>query len=122
MSARRLSFALLSRLGGVGLAVLVALALLLLPPPALRLGGAGQAAVLVQGSAVATPQRTAAVKVPKAEPEAAPPLALTEAPPNPGPFWSASRLAALPLPQDRAQRRVPGQGARAPPVFSDRSV
>ena len=122
MSARASHLPALSRLGGLCLATLLALALVVLPPPALRAGGAEQAAVLVQGLALSAPARLAAVKAPKAEPEDLPSLTLAEAVPGsvrPGAF---SRLVALPLSSPHVQRRAPGQGARAPPVFSDRTA
>lgn len=102
--------------------MLLALALLILPPPALRLGGAEQAAVLVQGGALTAPARMAAVKAPKAEPEDLPPLTLAETAPGPARPLAFSRLVSLPSPFDAPQLRAPGQGARAPPVFSSRSV
>ncbi|MBL9056250.1 MAG: hypothetical protein JNJ84_08235 [Rhodobacteraceae bacterium] len=122
MSALRCHLPALSRFGGLCLAMLVALALLILPPPALRLGGAEQAAVLVQGAAAAAPTRLAAVKAPKAEPETLPPLTLAEAAAGPMRPWAFSRLVSLPPLSNAPQRRAPGQGARAPPAFSDRSV
>lgn len=102
--------------------MLMALALLILPPPALRLGGAEQAVVLVQGGALTAPARMAAVKAPKAEPEDVPPLTLAEAAAGPVRPSAFSRLVSLPPPSEAPQRRAPGQGARAPPVFSDRSA
>lgn len=122
MFARPSHLPALSRLGGLCLTMLVALALLILPPPALRLGGAEQAAVLVQGGAVTAPARMAGVKAPKAEPEDLPPLTLAEAATGPVRPSAFSRLVSLPPLSDAPQRRAPGQGARAPPQFSDRSA
>ena len=122
MSVRFSHLPALSRFGALALALVMALVLLILPPPALRAGGAEQAAVLVQGQALSAPARLAAAKAPKAEPEDLPPLALLPRSPAPVRPSTLGRLVVLVPPTALVQRRVPGHGARAPPVFSDRST
>ena len=122
MSLRPRHLPALSRFGGIFLVLLLALALLVLPPPALRAGGAEQAAALVQGLALSAPARLAVVKAAKAEPEDLPHLTLAEKAPGPLRPAAFSLSVVLLPPLAAAQRRAPGQGARAPPVFSDRSA
>lgn len=122
MSLRPRHLPALSRFGGIFLVLLLALALLVLPPPALRAGGAEQAAALVQGAALSAPARLAGVKAPKAELEDVPPPTLAEKAPGPLCPAAFNRSVLLAPPVAAAQRRAPGQGARAPPVFSDRSA
>lgn len=122
MSLRPRHLPALSRFGGIFLVLLLALALLVLPPPALRAGGAEQAAALVQGAALSAPARLAAVKAPKAELEDLPPPTLAEKTPGSLRPAAFNRSVLLAPPVAAAQRRAPGQGARAPPVFSDRSA
>lgn len=112
----------LCRLRGLWLSLLVALALLVLPAPALRAGDAAQVLALGQGLALTAPDRVAVLKPPKAGPQDLPDAGPPEAAPGPVPPLAHGRPVTLASAPDPAQHRAPGQGARAPPLLSFASV